>query len=102
MKIKQLIFIGLAVFVLGSCKKTYDSLLNDPNNPSTTAATPDLYLNGVQLNFKDFYQSASDFGAQVTRMQHMYGPQYRNAYSPSSFDGIWDNAYANIDRKSVV
>lgn len=95
MKIKQLVLLGLAVILLGSCKK-YSDLLNDPNDPKINVATPDLYLNGIQLNFKDFYQQAQDFGAQVTRMEYMGGPQYRNAYSPQSFDAIWTSAYADI------
>merc|ERR1712100_658721 len=33
---------------------------------------------------------------QVTRMTHMFGPVYANAYSPQNFNGIWSNAYAGV------
>ncbi|CAN5264203.1 SusD/RagB family nutrient-binding outer membrane lipoprotein [soil metagenome] len=99
MKIKQIIFFALAILLLGSCKKfndSYDALLNDPNATVPSSADADLFLNAVQLNFKSFYGEASNFGAEVTRMQHMYGPNYQNAYSAESFDGLWTTAYTGI------
>lgn len=91
------IFIGiLLVGSLGACRKKLDSLLVNPNNPDPGSADVDLYLNYVQLNFISFYNTASDYGGQLTRQQVMYGPLYSNAYSPNSFDGMWTTAYAEV------
>lgn len=86
----------MALTVAASCNKQLSPLLNNPSVASPDAADPDLYLNNLQLQFKNFYQDASDFGDQLTRMQIMYGPTYYNAYTPSSFDDIWNKAYLDV------
>jgi hypothetical protein len=97
MTIKK-IFTGLlAIGVLAgssSCKKSLDNLLNNPNYPSPTTADVDLYLNQVQLSFNNFWVTASDYGAQLARQQQWIGPFYRNAYTPTTFDGEWETAYS--------
>ena len=95
-KIHIKILVLLMTFSIVSCKKTFDNLLNDPNNPTPTSADVDLYLNGIQLSFNGFYQGVSDYGAQLSRQQNWGGPLYQNAYSPPSFDGLWTTAYASI------
>lgn len=100
MKYKHIIF-GLGLLAsMGSCNKKLDSLLTNPNLPTTTTADVDLYLNQVQLSFKGFYSGASDFGGQLTRQQEWYGPLYANGYSPNSFDGLWGTAYSSIIKNS--
>ena len=43
MNYKKIIF-GIAILIgTASCKKTFDNLLNDPNNPSPSAADVDLF-----------------------------------------------------------
>ncbi len=101
MKLKKiLLFTSIAAMVvLGSCSKFnnhLDSLLNNPSTPNPSAASVDLYLNNLELNFKGFYQDASDLTDQLTRQEIMYGPTYFNAFSPSSFDDIWTKAYTSI------
>ncbi|HEV9036606.1 MAG TPA: SusD/RagB family nutrient-binding outer membrane lipoprotein [Puia sp.] len=84
------------VFFLGSCNKQLSPLLNNPSVPSTSAASPDLYLNNLQLAFKNFFQNATDITDQMTRQEIMYGPTYYNAFAPTSFDGIWQTAYESV------
>jgi Starch-binding associating with outer membrane/Susd and RagB outer membrane lipoprotein len=95
---KKILFglLGLLLFSGISCKKQFDSLLNDPNYPSPSTADVDLYLNQVQLSFNSFWTTASDYGGQLSRQQQWIGPFYRNAYTPSSFDGEWTSAYRDI------
>ncbi|MBS1668727.1 MAG: SusD/RagB family nutrient-binding outer membrane lipoprotein [Bacteroidetes bacterium] len=89
--------LGISLFMgLSSCKKTFDALLNNPNYPSPSTADVDLYLNEVQVSFKDFWNTASDYGAQLTRQQQWYGPFYRNGYTPATFDFMWTTAYASV------
>ena len=88
--------ILIAAIFLSSCQKKLDRLVNDPNNPDLSAANVDLLLNGVQLNFSNFYTNIEDFGAQLTRQQQWYGPLYKNGYTASSYDGVWTTAYTGV------
>jgi hypothetical protein len=101
MKLKKIILFVTAAIVLGlsACKKFndhLDSLLSNPSVADQSAASVDLYLNNLQLNFESFFQAASDLSDPLTRQEIMYGPTYFNAYAPTSFDGIWGNAYTSI------
>jgi hypothetical protein len=95
MKLKYLIIAGFLVCSFSACKKM-DKLLVNPNSVDPSLANADLLLNAVQLNFAGVFSTASDFGAQLTRQQQMYGPLYNNAYSPTSFDGVWTTAYTGV------
>ncbi len=89
----------LSVIVSVGCKKfndKFDSLLNDPNAPSLSAADADLYLNNVILSFNGFHRAASDLTDPLVRQETMFGPTYFNAYGPTSFDGIWTTAYTSV------
>ena len=87
-----------------ACTKDMNNLLNNPNYPLPENADVDLYLNTVQLNFNEFYIDASDYGAQLSRQQFWPGPQYVNAYQPSSFDDEWTKAYTGVisNAKSMI
>lgn len=94
--IKSLSVLLFAVMMLHSCTKKLDDLLNNPNSATPEAADVDLFLNTVQLNFRSFYTTASDYGGQLTRQQVWYGPLYSNGFSPTSFDGMWSSAYTGV------
>ncbi len=96
MKYLKIIIAIIFVSALGGCDKKLDRLLPNPNNPSPSTASVDLYLNQAQLSFTGFYTAASDFGGQLTRQQVFFGPLYSNGYSPNSFDGTWTTAYTSI------
>ncbi len=92
MKYIKIIMLVFLISTLGACKKLDTGLVN-PNSVDPSLANVDLLLNQSQLAFEGFYGQASDYGAQLTRQQQMYGPLYNNAYSPESFDGLWGTAY---------
>lgn len=99
MKLKYLIIISAGWLFFAACNKLNDDfnvLLTNPNQPSITSADADLYLNQIQLSFKNFYNDVQGYGDALTRMEIMYGPNYKSAYQPQSFDGMWTNAYASI------
>jgi len=48
------------------------------------------------LNMASFFNGVTDEGMQLTRMTHLYGPFYENAYSTTQMSGPWNTAYANI------
>jgi hypothetical protein len=96
MKSKITIYLAAALVILASCNKQLNPLLTDPSKPSPAAADNDLYLNNIQLRFREFYQDATDLADQLVRQEVMFGPTYYNAFSPTSFDDIWNKAYVDI------
>lgn len=96
MTLKRILIAAIAVVMLGSCNKKLDELLVNPNGPTPEQANSDLYLPVVQSSFVGVYNSASSFGQELTRMLVMYGPTYNQAYSPNSFDGVWNTAYTGL------
>lgn len=95
MKYNKLFILILSISILGGCKKLDDLLVN-PNSVDPSLANVDLLLNQAQISFTSVYTTASDFGGQLTRQQQMFGPLYNNAYSPTSFDGMWTTAYTGV------
>jgi Starch-binding associating with outer membrane/Susd and RagB outer membrane lipoprotein len=96
MKLKYIIVGAVAVFTLGACSKKFEQLLNNPNNPSPDAASADLFLTQAQLSFVGFFNTASNFGREVTRQTTWSGPTYLNGYSPANFNGMWSTAYTGV------
>ncbi|HLZ86939.1 MAG TPA: SusD/RagB family nutrient-binding outer membrane lipoprotein [Puia sp.] len=95
-KYSLIIVLSAAALLSGSCNKQLSPLLNNPSTASPSAADPDLYLNNLQLNFKGFFQDASDLSDQLVRQETMFGPTYYNAFAPTSFDDIWTKAYESV------
>jgi hypothetical protein len=93
---KKIFLVFIATMSFMSCDKTLDRLLVNPNNPSPDQADANLYLNQAELSFAGFFNTASGFGMELTRMISMFGPRYDNAYTPQSYDGIWNTAYTGV------
>jgi hypothetical protein len=93
---KKILIIALAVVVISGCQKKLDRLLVNPNSPTPSSANADLYLTQAQLSFASFFNTASDFGMQLTRMFNMFGPRYDNAWQPQNYDGLWTTAYTGV------
>jgi hypothetical protein len=97
MKYSKIIFTLAAVVVLaGSCAKKFEERLASPNAPAPDKADVDLYLNQVQLSFANMFNTLSDRGMEVMRMQTMGGPTYLTAYDPETFNGVWNTAYRGV------
>lgn len=92
------------IFLVSSCETTDLDLRESPNGASPDDANVALLLNGAMNNFREFNEDATNFGMQVSRMTHMYGPVYDNAYAPTSFNDLWTNAYAGVmaDTRSII
>lgn len=93
---KRIFFIIIAGILITGCQKKLNDYLVNPNGPTPESANADLYLTQAQLSFASFFNTASGFGMQLTRMIHMYGPRYDNAYQPQSYDGMWTTAYTGV------
>ncbi len=98
MKYKKIVFgLLLVATSFTACNKELDSLLTNPNYPSTETADVNLYLNTIQLNFNGFFQNASGAAGPLARINYAWGgPFYRNGASPASYDGLWSTAYSSI------
>lgn len=79
--------------LLSSCETTELDLADNPNALTPSQADPDFYLNAVQLNFVEVVESLGETGAEVTRIENMFGRNYQNNYSPTNFDNNWETAY---------
>lgn len=89
-------FLLLFSFVLMNCETTKLEILDDPNRLNEKNANSDFYLNAIQLNFKDFFVNVTEEGMEVTRILHMFGPTYPEAYSSSTFNIAWREAYSSV------
>jgi hypothetical protein len=79
-----------------SCETTELDLRTNPNALSADQASPDFLLNQIQLSFAGMVQGVGNVGAELTRIEYMFGKNYVNVYQPSSFQGTWSTAYAGI------
>ncbi len=91
------ILMVFAIFLGSSCGLTDLDHLDDPNKVTPDNAEISLFFNAIQLNFKDFFMAASDQTMPVVRMRAMTGGNtYNNAYTPVSFNFIWNRAYSDL------
>ena len=79
-----------------SCETTELDLRTNPNALSADQASPDFLLNQIQLSFAGIVRSMGNYGAELTRIEYMFGKNYVNVYQPSSFQGAWSSAYATL------
>lgn len=91
--------LSLILLVVTSC--TLD-LLVDPNNINVNNSDPRLLLNAIQINTAGFFNTASTFGMQLTRLQNSGGNNYNNFATPVSFNGMWSTGYAVILKDADV
>ncbi|MFZ9980939.1 MAG: SusD/RagB family nutrient-binding outer membrane lipoprotein, partial [Cyclobacteriaceae bacterium] len=70
--------------------------LDNPNAVSPANSDVDFVLNQVQLRFAGLFFGMSDYGMQMTRLQHFYGPTYEAGFNAQSFDGFWSAAYSGV------
>jgi len=96
------ILLGLLLSIF-SCETLELELLDDPDEISLSQADLNFFLNSNQVNLAHFFQGEigsdggmSEPGMEATRMVHMYGPLYQNAYTPNQFNGEWEIAYSTI------
>ncbi|CAI8408256.1 MAG: Uncharacterised protein [Flavobacterium sp. SCGC AAA160-P02] len=92
--IKMLVLCGGLFFA--SCETTELDLTQNPNALSPDQADPDFYLNDMQIQWAYLVESFGNTAGALSRIDYMNGRDYANAYSPSSFDGRWSQAYQTI------
>lgn len=90
--LRYLIFTTIALFAF-SCDL---ELQEDPNAIALDKINPTLLLNKIQLDFAAAFNQASTFGMQTTRILNSGGSNYETMQTPTTYDGYWNNVYANI------
>lgn len=91
-----LVLLGMLLFANISCETTDLDLTTDPNALPENQADPNFLLNNIQIQFAGVVENFGRSGAEITRIDNMFGRDYQNAYSPSSFDGEWEDAYTEM------
>ena len=88
--------MAAGLVLASSCADKLDELLENPNAVTSESASPDFLLNRIQLDYKDLWFGIADRGARLTRMINQGSALYEAAYTPTSTNGTWSNAYANV------
>ena len=91
-----------ALTVMLGCESTTLDVVESPNALNPSQASVDFFLNQIQLMTAQIHSGEegraenglSQFGMEPVRIQHGFGPTYRESYDPSDFDRVWDNVYA--------
>ncbi len=94
-KISAVVFLLLGL-AFTSCETTDLDLLEDPNEITTENASLDRFLTRIQIDFASFMRQMGRNGAQLTRVEYMFGRTYVNNYQPVALDGEWTLAYQNM------
>lgn len=94
-KISIFVFLLLGL-AFSSCETTDLDLLDDPNNVTLDKADLDRYLTQIQIDFASFMRQTGRNGAQVTRVEYMFGRTYENNFQPAVLDGEWALAYQRM------
>ncbi|PAU93535.1 SusD/RagB family nutrient-binding outer membrane lipoprotein [Aliifodinibius salipaludis] len=93
--LKILAMASLALLI-AQCEVIDSNLLEDPNNPSPEDVNVDFLFNNIQQEARNVYAGAADEAGEMSRMTYMFGATYADAYTPTTFDGLYSNAYADL------
>ena len=94
---KLSIFLFLIIGItFTSCETTDLDLLDDPNNVTLDKADLERYLVAIQLDFRNFAEIMGRNGAQLTRIEYMFGRNYLANYRPENTNFEWGLAYQGM------
>ncbi len=100
----KIIAVICLIFSFSSCETFELEILDDPNALTNDQADADLFLNAIEISLAGFFDgnqlddnlAVSEMGMEVTRILHMFGPLYDNAYQPGDYDICYEDAYAGL------
>lgn len=95
--IKYISVVVVAIVAFSACETTDLDLTVSPNDLAANQGDPNLMLNAIQLAYVSNMDEISDIGAEVTRIDYMFGLDYFNNYQGNTFDDIWSRAYSSGD-----
>ena len=96
-KINKNIFWLFLLALFFSCETTELNLLDDPNLPSAENLDPDTNLNFVCYSLSEFFEEATEAGAESVRLEYMFDT-YQVNYNNSNVNasGMWTIGYSDI------
>ncbi|WP_350287160.1 SusD/RagB family nutrient-binding outer membrane lipoprotein [uncultured Croceitalea sp.] len=95
--LKNIFAVALLGVSFTACETTELDLRTSPNDLADDQADPNLLLNSIQLGYAASMDEISDFGAEVVRIDNMFGGLYFNNYPGDTFDDIWLWMYTSQD-----
>lgn len=85
----------LFLFMIAACDMNSD--LENPNLITVSNADVNLVMNGVQLDFADFFAAAQGLVNPLVRQEAMTGGfRYQTANTPQTADATWSAAYEDV------
>jgi len=93
--LKYITIVLITGMTLISCETTELDLRVSPNDLAADQADPNLLLNSIQLAYASNMAEISDIGAELTRIDYMFGRNYFNNYPGDTFDDIWARTYSS-------
>lgn len=98
MKIKNnKLFWLLGLILVFSCETTELDLLVNPNVPTPEALNEDGVLNFIQFNLAEFFEEATEAGAETVRLEYMFDTYAVNFNNTNvNTGGMWRIGYADI------
>lgn len=98
-KLSYLLIIAISAVSFTACEL---DLQDSPNVLAPEDSDIDFLLNGMELNYASLFHRSSDLTAEVMRMENLTGTTWESAFTGTSFDAIWLDAYADILVESQV
>lgn len=99
MKYINKVISALAIIaIVGACENLEftEAQLVDPNNPSPDKASLNELYNNLQLEFNAVFQGSQGNPGSTARMYHAGAFTYRNNSPNTTYNGLWNNAYADL------
>lgn len=90
--ISMVLFAGLT---FTACETTDLDLRVSSNDLAANQADPNLLLNSIQLAYASNMGTFSDLGAELTRIDYMFGRDYFNNYPGDTFNAVWSRTYSS-------
>ncbi len=94
--------LAVALVLGGSCEVTQLEILENPNAVAPNQSDIDFFLNSIQVAAITMFDGTpldnselSEAGMEVSRIGHMFGPTYQNAYTPTNLNGAWRAVYSS-------
>jgi hypothetical protein len=87
--------VVITVLTFTACETTELDLTVSPNDLAANQGDPNLILNAIQLAYVSNMDAISDIGADVTRIDYMFGLDYFNNFQGNTFDAIWSRTYSS-------
>lgn len=99
-----LVFVATSMLLINGCETTDLDVQPNPNFLSPEQSDIDFFLNSIQIRVANLHSGTegraengwSQFGMEPVRIQHGFGPTYRDFYDPGDFDQIWDDMYSEL------